>query len=112
VVLVTRQKDGYSQGWCVYLPFPEYEIGLSISHQAFRMMTDAGLHVDPQRLSKYESLTSIEIEARKRLTLSAYSWDKILSLTLGRPPTLIKLPISVDDICESTHFPNDYSNSI
>jgi hypothetical protein len=65
------------------------------------MMTDVGLHLDPQRLSRYENLTSIEVEARKRLALSAYSWDKILSLTLCRPPTLNKLSISVDDICKS-----------
>jgi hypothetical protein len=64
------------------------------------MMTDIGLHLDPQKLSRYESLTSIEIEARKRLALCAYAWDKILSLTLGRPPTVTKLSISVDDICK------------
>ncbi|KIW06066.1 uncharacterized protein PV09_03238 [Verruconis gallopava] len=62
------------------------------------MMTDIGLHLDPQRLSRYENLTPVDVEARKRLALAAYSWDKVLSLTLGRPPTLSKLWVSVDDI--------------
>lgn len=71
-----------------------------MTRQAFRMMADIGLHLDAQRLSKYESLSPMEIEARKRLGISAYLWDKLLSLTLGRPPTLTKLWVSVDDICE------------
>lgn len=64
------------------------------------MMTDIGLHLDSQKLSKYERLTPTDIEARKRLAFSAYLWDKTLSLTLGRPPSLTKMTISVDDICE------------
>jgi hypothetical protein len=64
------------------------------------MMADIGLHLDPQRLSKYESLSPMEIEARKRLAVSAHLWDKLLSLTLGRPPTLPKLWLSVEDICQ------------
>ena len=69
--------------------------------QAFRVMADIGLHLDPQRLSRYESLSPMEVEVRKRLAISAYLWDKLLSLMLGRPPTLVRLPISVDDLCKS-----------
>ena len=66
------------------------------------MMTDIGLHLDYHRISKYEDVTPIELEARKRLGISAFLWDKLLSLTLGRPPTLPKLWISVEDICKYT----------
>ena len=65
-------------------------------------MADIGLHLDPHRLSKYESLSPMEAEVRKRLGISAYLWDKLLSLMLGRPPALAKLWISVDDICKQT----------
>lgn len=64
------------------------------------MMTDIGGLLDPQRLSRYESLGSLEIEGRKRLGVSAHYWDKLLSLTLGRPSTLPNLGFSVDDICK------------
>lgn len=40
------------------------------------MMRDIGLHLSPNQLHDYEDLDTGELEARKRLYLSAYVWDK------------------------------------
>ncbi|KAF2160104.1 hypothetical protein M409DRAFT_29401 [Zasmidium cellare ATCC 36951] len=61
---------------------------------AIRMMTDLGLHLNFQELMHLEKLTPVELEVRKRLYCSAYIWDKSMSLSLGRPPALSKLPSS------------------
>lgn len=45
------------------------------------MMMDVGLHLDTQKLVESERLTPADLEARKRLYLSAYIWDKTLSLS-------------------------------
>ncbi|KAL1619087.1 hypothetical protein SLS54_006939 [Diplodia seriata] len=44
--------------------------------KAIRMMKDIGLHLNPKRLNNPERLLPDEFEARKRLFLSAYVWDK------------------------------------
>lgn len=64
------------------------------------MMMDVGLHLDTQKLVELERLTPADLEARKRLYLSAYIWDKTLSLSLGRPPWLTRLPHAIDDILD------------
>lgn len=64
---------------------------------AIRMMTDLGLHLDLHRLAELESFAPADLELRKRLYCSAYVWDKTLSLSLGRPPSLTRLsPTAVD----------------
>jgi hypothetical protein len=60
------------------------------SGMAFRMAIDLGLHVSPDKLQQYStSLSSEEIEIRKRLFWSLYAWDKHISLYLGRMPNFV-----------------------
>ena len=64
---------------------------------AIRMMTDLGLHLDLHRLAELEGFAPADLELRKRLYCSAYIWDKTLSLSLGRPPSLARLsPTAID----------------
>ncbi|KAL4889337.1 fungal-specific transcription factor domain-containing protein [Aspergillus ambiguus] len=60
------------------------------SGMAFRMAIDLGLHVCPDKLQQYSTSLSIEdIEIRKRLFWSLYTWDKHISLYLGRMPNFV-----------------------
>ncbi|KEF52289.1 uncharacterized protein A1O9_11529 [Exophiala aquamarina CBS 119918] len=74
---------------------------------AFRMAFDIGLHLPSDKLQLYvKSLTIEDIEIRKRLFWSCYTWDKILSLYLGRMPGFTP---AVDDM--SFSFRDDYSDN-
>ena len=54
---------------------------------AFRMALDMGIHLPSDKLQSFiETLTPEDVEIRKRLFWSCYTWDKILSLYLGRMP--------------------------
>ena len=54
---------------------------------AFRMALDMGIHLPTDKLQSFvKSLSEEDIEIRKRLFWSCYTWDKILSLYLGRMP--------------------------
>jgi hypothetical protein len=66
------------------------------------MMKDIGLHLNPQKLRRLEKLDAADLEARQRLFLGAYLWDKSISICLGRPPTLTDMPQSINDICKSS----------
>ncbi|KAL2863972.1 Zn(II)2Cys6 transcription factor [Aspergillus lucknowensis] len=60
------------------------------SGMAFRMAIDLGLHVSTDKLLHYaKSLSAEDIEIRKRLFWSLYSWDKHISLYLGRMPNFV-----------------------
>lgn len=60
------------------------------SGMAFRMAIDLGLHVSPDKLQQFStSLSAEDIEIRKRLFWSLYSWDKHISLYLGRMPNFM-----------------------
>lgn len=60
------------------------------SGMAFRMAVDLGLHVSPDKLQQYStSLSAEDIEIRKRLFWSLYSWDKHISMYLGRMPNFV-----------------------
>ena len=58
------------------------------------MIKDLGLHLHDSNLGLKENLEPDDLEARKRLYLSAYSWDKSISLCLGRSPSLVETPYS------------------
>ena len=59
----------------------------TFSGAAFRMALDIGIHLPSDKLqSVVKSLTAEDIEIRKRLFWSCYTWDKVLSLYLGRMP--------------------------
>lgn len=71
--------------------------GWIFTGMAIRMMTDLGLHLDLHRLAELENFTPADLELRKRLYCSAYIWDKSLSLSLGKPPSLARLsPTAID----------------
>lgn len=57
---------------------------------AIRMIKDLGLHL-ASRLPT-SATEPDDLETQKRLYLSAYAWDKTISLCLGRPPSLTSMP--------------------
>lgn len=58
------------------------------SGMAFRLIEDMGICIDGQKYAGSVSLSDEDIEIRNRLFWSCYFWDKIISLYLGRSPTL------------------------
>jgi hypothetical protein len=57
------------------------------SGMAFRIAIDLGIHLPSEKLGGYVRKFSAEdIEIRKRLFWSCYTWDKAISLYLGRMP--------------------------
>lgn len=74
---------------------------------AFRMSLDMGIHLPSDKLQSFvKSLTPEDIEIRKRLFWSCYTWDKILSLYLGRMPGFTP---STEEVPLS--FMDDYSDT-
>ncbi|KAL6246665.1 hypothetical protein RBB50_005972 [Rhinocladiella similis] len=74
---------------------------------AFRMALDMGIHLPSDRLQSFvKSLTAEDIEVRKRLFWSCYTWDKILSLYLGRMPGFTPNTEEVP-----VNFMDDYSDN-
>jgi hypothetical protein len=54
---------------------------------AFRMAIDLGIQLPNDKLSTYvKNLSPEDIEIRKRLFWSCYTWDKAISLYCGRMP--------------------------
>jgi Fungal specific transcription factor domain len=73
---------------------------------AFRMAFDIGIHLPSDKLQLFvKSLSAEDIEIRKRLFWSCYTWDKIVSLYLGRMPGFTP---STEDVPLS--FMDDYSD--
>ncbi|KAH7378053.1 fungal-specific transcription factor domain-containing protein [Cadophora sp. MPI-SDFR-AT-0126] len=76
------------------------------SGMAFRIAIDLGIHLPSDKLRGYvRSLTAEDIEIRKRLFWSCYTWDKAMSLYLGRmpaftPPVESNPPDFMDDFTE------------
>jgi len=74
---------------------------------AFRMAFDLGIHLPSDKLQTFvKSLSPEDIEIRKRLFWSCYTWDKILSLYLGRMPGFTP---ATDDVPLS--FMDDFSDT-
>ncbi|VUC31203.1 unnamed protein product [Clonostachys rosea] len=63
--------------------------GWMYTGMAFRAMRDMGIHLDCSRLPifGFGTLTVEDREIRRRLFWAAFTWDKIISLALGRTPT-------------------------
>lgn len=79
----------------------------TFSGVAFRMALDMGIHLPSDKLQTFvKSLTPEDIEIRKRLFWSCYTWDKILSLYLGRMPGFTPATEEVP-----LTFMDDYSDS-
>ncbi|KAL7901870.1 fungal-specific transcription factor domain-containing protein [Trichoderma sp. TUCIM 5745] len=65
--------------------------GWLYSGMAFRMARDLGLHVDPKKLGPLSSQFSDEdLALRQQMFWCCYSWDKTMSLCLGRAPTMLE----------------------
>lgn len=63
--------------------------GWLYSGMAFRMMRDLGIHIHPRKLNQLVGqFTSEEMALRQQIFWSCYTWDKTLSLCLGRPPSI------------------------
>ena len=56
------------------------------------MLKDLGLHLQSGNNPSLAKLEPDDLEATKRLCLSAYAWDKSISLCLGRRPALSEMP--------------------
>lgn len=56
------------------------------------MIKDLGLHLRRDAKTLLEKFEPDDLELRKRLYLSAYVWDKSISLCLGRQPSLSEMP--------------------
>ncbi|EXJ86633.1 hypothetical protein A1O3_03586 [Capronia epimyces CBS 606.96] len=79
----------------------------TFSGVAFRMAFDLGIHLPSDQLQSFvKSLTAEDVEVRKRLFWSCYTWDKILSLYLGRMPEF-----TPDTEEVPLNFMDDYSDS-
>ena len=80
--------------------------GWLYSGMAFRMAFDMGIHLPSDKLQAFvKTLSPEDIEIRKRLFWSCYTWDKTISLYLGRMPAFTP---STDDVPIS--FMDDYSD--
>lgn len=74
---------------------------------AFRMAIDLGIQFPSDRLQHYVKTFSVEdVEIRKRLFWSCYTWDKTISIYLGRMPAFTP---SVD--AENISFLDDYTDT-
>ncbi|KAJ4597012.1 hypothetical protein HRR83_004440 [Exophiala dermatitidis] len=79
----------------------------TLSGVAFRMAFDLGIHLPSDKLQSFvKSLTAEDVEVRTRLFWSCYTWDKILSLYLGRMPGFTP---NTDEV--PPNFMDDYSDS-
>lgn len=63
--------------------------GWLYSGMAFRMMRDMGMHIHPRKLSYLAGqFSQVELALRQQIFWSCYTWDKTMSLCLGRVPTI------------------------
>ncbi|KAL1966256.1 hypothetical protein VTN77DRAFT_4609 [Rasamsonia byssochlamydoides] len=63
--------------------------GWLYSGMAFRMMRDLGMHIHPRSLSHLVGQFSPEdLALRQQIFWSCYTWDRTMSLCLGRAPTI------------------------
>ncbi|GAE00169.1 nitrogen assimilation transcription factor nirA [Paecilomyces variotii No. 5] len=67
--------------------------GWLYSGMAFRMMHDLGIHIYPKSLSHLVGrFSSEELVVRQQVFWSCYTWDKTMSLCLGRAPIIHDTP--------------------
>ena len=61
---------------------------------AFRLVEDLGINIDGDRYAGSAQFFAMDIEIRNRLFWSCYVWDKLISLYLGRCPSMIHSNVS------------------
>lgn len=77
----------------VFLSAQECSLGNTVqawtySGIAFRLIDHMGICVDGQRFPGSVPLSDEELEIRRRIYWGCYFWDKLISLYLGRSPSL------------------------
>jgi hypothetical protein len=73
------------------------------SGMAFRLIEDLGICIDGQKYAGSVRLSDEDIEIRRRVFWSCYFWDKMISLYLGRSPTLQHSNVSPPQIMCQYH---------
>lgn len=68
------------------------------SGMAFRLIEDMGICIDGQKYAGSAHFSEEDVEIRNRLFWSCYLWDKIISLYLGRSPTVQNSQVSPPQI--------------
>jgi hypothetical protein len=84
LLLLSAQECGFgnnAQAW-------------TYSGLAFRLIEHLGICVDGDRYLGSVPLTEEDVEIRHRLFWSCYLWDKMISLYLGRSPTIQRSAVS------------------
>jgi hypothetical protein len=74
------------------------------SGMAFRLIEDMGICIDVRKYAGNVTLSDEDMEIRNRLFWSCYFWDKIISLYLGRSPTLQHSNVSPPQLMSKSHF--------
>lgn len=74
--------------------------GWLYSGMAFRMMRDMGIHVHPRKLGHLiGQFPPAQLALRQQVFWSCYTWDKTISLCLGRAPTINEaMPLPTTEI--------------
>lgn len=73
---------------------------------AFRIVDHLGICIDGRRYPGSAQLSDEDVEIRHRLFWSCYLWDKLVSLYLGRLPTLKHSSVSPpQSVCRWSCFP-------
>ncbi len=70
---------------------------------AFSMMRDMGIHIHPKKLSQVGGhISAVELALRQQIFWSCHTWDKTMSLCLGRTPALHDVigPVSNDTLLD------------
>ena len=78
------------------------------SGMAFRLIEDMGMCIDGKRYASTIQLSDEDIEIRHRLFWSCYFWDKMISLYLGRSPTLQNSTVSPPQIMRQFMLSTSY----
>lgn len=84
--------------------------GWLYSGMAFRMMRDMGIHVPPRKLSHLGGhFSPAELALRQQVFWSCYTWDKTMSLCLGRAPAMHDIipPPTVDILLDGEEAENE-----
>jgi hypothetical protein len=71
---------------------------------AFRLIDHLGISFDSQRFLGSVALSDEDSEIRRRLFWSCYFWDKLMSLYLGRSPSLQQSPASPPQRIRKLHL--------
>ncbi|KAH6664986.1 fungal-specific transcription factor [Halenospora varia] len=77
------------------------------SGMAFRLVEDMGINIDGQKYAGSVQLSDEDIEIRRRLFWSCYFYDKMISLYLGRSPSIQHSQVSPPQIMLDDSAEND-----